>query len=320
MITSKDPRTETIEDKAQFWLLRLTSGDVSAGELEEFKSWCAADPHHQAAYEEVRSLWNDIEGLKPSFGQNPKVEQVKPYRPYPVRIYGGLMAACVAFLMLYNLNIVSLIFADYSTGVGEQARITLPDGSRVTLNTDTALSVDYSEGQRTITLLQGEAFFEVEKDATRPFDVHARRGQTTAVGTAFVVRNVNEKVRITVTEGTVRITSPSGEEARGVFVDAGQRVSYRDNSAPGKAIPFHLTSALAWQRGKIALSNLALIDAFKEIDRYRPGKILVLASHKNLEAVTARLSLKNLDKDIENLASIHGLSVINVTDYLMIIH
>jgi transmembrane sensor len=164
----------------------------------------------------------------------------------------------------------------------------------------------------------------VQKDASRPFDVVAVDGRTTAVGTAFAVKDVEASATITVTEGIVSVTSPdtasgSAADGNGTLVEAGQQVSYRRGAAPERVVVLDSGATTAWRHGAIVIRNWPLAEALSEIGRYHTGRIVLLGDASRYGSVTARLALTDLDGGIDALAATHGLSVTRVTDYLMII-
>jgi len=319
----------SIDDAAQHWLLRLTSG-VDESELEAFEEWCDADPRHRAAYQEVRALWIEIDALRPAFAPQgapaPSQPAGKPARRAWRRrvVAGGLIAACLVLVAAAMAPHRSAgLLADHRTAIGEQHRVVLPDGSVAHLNTDTAIDVAYSEQRRRITLLYGEALFEVRKNAARPFDVAALGGRTTAVGTAFAVRDMNEAATVSVTEGAVRVASPSGADeiaTDGALVEAGQQVSYRRGIGPGPVRALDAGVATGWRQGAIVIRDRPLAEALAEIGRYRAGRILLLGDATRYQPVTARIALADIDSGLDALAATHGLAVTRLTGYLVILH
>lgn len=286
----------------------------------------AADPRHRQAFDEVTALWRDLAPLDPaqappSTGHRP--ECMANDNRTRRRVLTGLIAAGLAlFAAASAWDLPLRLRADRITAVGEQAEVTLPDGTVAFLNTDTAIAIDFTGPDRRVTLLKGEALFQVAKNPTRPFDVEAVDGRARAVGTAYVVRDLGDSAQVTVTEGTVRVTSPIRNEAHSeVTLTAGERVTYRRGGAPGTVQHMNSgeTGALAWRRGMIILDNSPLDQAFAEIGRYWPGRILLLADTANLQPVTARLAITSLDSGIRALAATHRLKVTQVTRYLMII-
>src|SRR5262249_55442924 len=97
------------------------------------------------------------------------------------------------------------VVRDAATGIGERSLVVLADGSKLTLNTSSAIHADFTGRERRVTLVRGEAYFDVAKDPTRPFIVTARSRNVIAVGTAFDVRLQDRQVKVTLVEGKVRV-------------------------------------------------------------------------------------------------------------------
>jgi transmembrane sensor len=328
--TSHDDRSATVRNEALAWFFRLSDGDVSPGERARFEAWRNAAPEHGSAYDEIGRLWADLGPLKSAFAADAPQDAGRRPRRRPLRTWagrialGGLAAACAAFLIVATSGPPDSFLASHRTAPGEQARVPLPDGSVAHLNTDSAIDVAYADDRREIILRDGEALFTVRKDARRPFRVIARGGRSTALGTVFAVRSLDDTTQVTVAEGTVRVDSPasadSGGNAGRVVLKAAQQVSYRDGGSPGPVQRVDIAAATAWQAGTIVLDNAPFGTAIAEIDRYRPGRIVSLFDSSGLQHVTARLSIANLDGGLRALARTHGLSVTRITDYLLIVH
>jgi len=337
------PTTATIDEAAQDWFLALADGTATAADRARFAAWRDADPRHQAAFEEVCALWAEVGALGDAFapprtppGGRKDRAAISPLRPEstprsPVHgrrnAFAAGITACLALLLLATApELTTRLKADHLTGVGQQARVALPDGSVAWLNTDTAIDVDYDGDDRRIGLLRGEAQFEVAHDSARPFAVHAHRGRSTALGTIFAVRRQDpQETTVTVTEGRVEVVSPVGrgagastEPTARAVLTAGEQVAYREGAAPGPVVRAP-AKALAWRDGVIAIEGLPFAEALAELDRYRPGRILLLADTTRLEPVTARVSLDALDRGLEALAATHDLTLTRLTDYLVLI-
>lgn len=335
-----DRDTAAIDEAAQDWLLRRTTGSLSAAEQARFQAWHDSDPRHRAAYAEVDAMWRDAGALEHVFvpqggkaaGARPRNSasrlSARPVRAVRWRGFAAVPALlatagllCFVFLSSFS-SLPSRLMADHATAIGEQKRVVLPDGSVALLNTGSAIDVAYSEQRRIVTLLQGEAWFEVKKNAARPFDVVAAGGRVTAVGTAFAVRHEGEGATVTVTEGVVRVTSPdtaraSVDAAR--LLEAGQQVNYRQGAAPGAVRTIDGVAATAWRDGSIVFRDRTLGEALAEIGRYRAGRVILLGDRPRSEPITARLSLTDVDGGIDALAATQGLSVTRVTNWLVIV-
>ena len=198
--------------------------------------------------------------------------------------------------MVYD-DVRTALLADYATAAGAQRSVTLPDGSIAHLNTDTAIAVSYAADERRVDLLRGEAFFEVMPDPAKPFRVMAVDGAVQAVGTAFVVRTWADRATVAVTDGAVVVTSPGlpGDQGVSVEVRRGQATRYHQGQAPEAASATDVASAALWRNGGILIDNLPLDQAVAELDRYRPGRILLLGAAVPYAAVSGAFDIGRID-------------------------
>ncbi len=356
-MTEPEERAETGDPVAQAamdWFLRLQSQELTAEERAGLAAWLDADPGHRAGFEEVRLLWGDLGALEPELQEAPRASAhpaatlpqarerpsvsaagaAKRRRPSKMVLrprrrlragwsaaLGALAVACLLALV-FAPDLAVRLQADFRTSVGEQAKVLLPDGSLVHLNSGSAIALDFGSERRRVTLLAGEAFFEVAPDRTRPFDVLALAGQTTALGTAFAVRDRGERAEVSVAEGRVRVTSPAdapGGEGTGLTLRPGQVATYRTDAPPQQLPRVEPSRIAAWRRGTIIIDGLALPAALEEIDRYRPGRILLLAESVRWEKVSARLSIADIDDGLKTLAAMQGLRITEIGDLLTIL-
>jgi transmembrane sensor len=177
----------------------------------------------------------------------------------------------------------------FATRVGEQRDVLLPDGSRVTLNTGTALWVRYTRDSRGIMLERGEALFTVRHDASRPFDVTAGQTVTRAVGTEFNVDLRPTEVTVTVIEGAVHVSAPESGPVAGSGPDQVKRVAKIDDVplTKGQALEFHMDERQslsaegdlkrieAWRRRRLEFSDTPLPQAVEEINRYSTTRVTI---------------------------------------------
>lgn len=170
------------------------------------------------------------------------------------------------------------VTAHYETAIGEQSTVNLPDGSKVTLNTGTRIQVKYTPLERGIVLQTGEGYFEVAKDADRPFRVHVDKNVVQAIGTAFNVdysRFAN--LEVTVTEGTVKLVSPpkikqilSGSLKEESILNSGQHAVLANTEDHNLQVisELEINKKLAWKSGMIIFERESLRDALAELSRY----------------------------------------------------
>lgn len=161
--------------------------------------------------------------------------------------------------------------SDYHTAAGQQLSLELDDGSRLTLNTDTALAVHFSTQQRRIELLRGEAYFEVAPNKQRPFIVDGGDAEARAVGTAFSVRKQAENLRVAVSEGIVEV----GTGSASTLVRAEQQVDVLLTRIQ-PVLNATNDDAFAWQRRQVVFNRQPLAEVLDEVNRYRAGRIVAV--------------------------------------------
>ena len=156
------------------------------------------------------------------------------------------------------------------TDVGQHLTEKMPDGSSITLNTNTVLTVQFSQDQRLVILERGEASFSVAHDASRPFRVRAGERTVQAVGTVFNVRrDEGRTVRVTVTEGVVKVMDRPEAKREDLLVRAGQLAEIGEASANIQRVdPSRLDAAQAWQRGVLIYQGETLEDVIADVSRY----------------------------------------------------
>ena len=215
-------------DEAIGWWLRGKDRPLSPEDQTAFETWLARDPANKAAFDDISDMCEHFMGLRP--------RAASLSSPAMRRFWLGGAAAFAATSLaffIYSGDISVYLRSDFDTGTGETKRLTLADGSHVELNAKSAIAVHYSDGQRRLTLLAGEACFDVSPDPARPFVVEAAGGTTTALGTAFDVALATNAAHVTVTEHRVAVAS-GGEN---VIVAGGQQTAYSDALRSGAAVP-----------------------------------------------------------------------------------
>ena len=171
---------------------------------------------------------------------------------------------------------------EFATAVGERSTANLDDGSVATLNTNTQLALDYSDDERRVILIQGQALFDVAKDPDRPFVVIAGEQRIVAVGTVFDVRLGQDDVNVVLVEGVVDVfgepSSNSGGSALApVRMTAGQRLttSVVATGVPPVVEETDTERATIWKDGRVFFEDSTLADAVQEMNRYSSVKIIV---------------------------------------------
>lgn len=285
----------SVADQALRWFVRLRSGDATVADHWQFQSWVKSASSHQQEFEKVSRLWTDLDETKPLLIEelNRVVVDGKP-QPHLSRERHvgrwlrrrGLSTALAALLVLFiaggwwvaNRPEVT----EYRTAKGEQRTIALPDGSRMVLNTDTAVTTHLSTFRRAVILHRGEAFFVVSHDKKRSFEVEAGSGVVRDIGTQFTVRRQSEQVTVIVVEGAVEVQGLSETDiAPWRLLTAGDKASYGARGSISPIEKIDIAASTAWLEGRMLFDQRPLAEVIQEVGRYHNGEIRVLDSRLN---------------------------------------
>ena len=298
-LAAADGAGRRLSDEAIDWLVRLGSGRATAEDRQTFRRWRQRSAAHEAAAVEAEALVQAV-------GETRQADQLRRHgaplpgaavRRFPVGrrvLFAGAAAASVAAVAvaLPAFGPLSWLYADHATAVGGRKRVALADGSVVVLNTATAISLDYSNKERRVVLHDGEALFDVAKDAARPFIVVADGVEVRAVGTAFVVRVRDAFEHVTVSEGIVEVKMGDLPPMR---VAAGQRLDVSEGDG-FRLRTVDIDAATAWQRGKLIFNRRPLESVVAELQRYRAGRIAILGDRLKTLEVTGVFDLDDTDR------------------------
>jgi len=290
-VTSR-PTAATLDDIAAGWAARLDARPLSAAEQVELDAWLASDPRCLGAFARARAVMVPL--------------AARPIRARPLvdrRALlwsgGGAIAAGVANLATVAVHPPAARIRRFESLLGEIRHIPLEDGSRITLNTDSALSVEFTATRRLVRLLRGEAYFEVAKAHDRPFVVSGPFVQVRTVGTAYNVRLTDShSMQVDLTSGRVALENPPSPLMRSlqgltggwpatddlspIFMEAGHRATITLSEASNKMLISieamandALTRGLAWRDGQLAFEGQTLAQAAVEFARYSPRRLII---------------------------------------------
>lgn len=285
-----------VQQAAAYWDARLRNPDCRDEERAAFRRWIAEDPLHAEVYEQLQ---RSVSALR-SAAHRPEIRALRDSalaRRHDVTLRAAALAA-VLLLASVTLPIglgllgssgarepgaADQLFAeDYSTAIGQRSGITLEDGSVVTLNTDSRIQISYSDEERLIKLLRGQALFEVAHDPDRPFAVLAGDQRVVALGTTFDVRLNDRDVEVVLVEGRVEIVDVQGTRqasAKLVQLESGERLVARA-AAPPVITRIDTGKATSWREGHVSFEDAPLIQAIAEMNRY--SKIQIQAHDPEL--------------------------------------
>ncbi|WP_427789059.1 FecR family protein [Brevundimonas diminuta] len=283
MTASKLPLTDAlpesaadIEAAAVAWAAKVDRGGLSASDQAALEAWAAADPRRAGAYARAlaaSAYFDKAAALGPGFAPS---RHPAAARPMDRRCLLGGAGALIAASVVGGVGVYALYGRGrIATPKGDVRRVSLSEGSAITLNTDTALRRALGPDLRRIDLLKGEALFDVAKDPSRPFVVFARGVQVLAVGTSFTVRLHDDgRVDVAVSEGVVEVRKPDAPMVR-LVAETQAFVPTQGDIERAPAPAAALERALAWREGRIDLAGMSLARAAEEFARYSDRPILI---------------------------------------------
>jgi transmembrane sensor len=312
MIASdRDKGAALLKRDARRWVTQLVSGEATSADFEAAECWRRQSAAHEAAFAEATRLWQDFgaAGRNLLAAEGPPVwspprSQVR--RRAVLAGAGALVAASAAYAIVdppFGLwPSLDELRADYRTTTGEQRHLTLADDVSVQLNTQTSLVVPAATGGTDqITLIAGEATFAMPPRPARPLMVMAEAGRTIANQARFDVRYISAAVCVTCLEGEVRIELG----AQAATLGAGRQLRY-DRRGLRPAIAVNPAEASAWQDGVLIFRSAPLTDVILEINRYRPGRVILLNAALGAKTINGRFKIARIDEILTWIEQVVG--------------
>lgn len=313
------------------WLVRLRADDMNDEELCDFADWLAQDHANSEAFSEAEILFEQMTlAVKPEVEANPEVKAFHPTKPHNPPAFFNWLAPAIAitatWLIVVNLflpqqmHLLDGWVSDYHTQTGELRKIQLSDGSQVLLNTNSAISVDFNESVRQITLHHGLARFSVAKDTLRPFDVIVDDLSVRAMGTVFqIYRSEKNNIKVTVQEHAVAVNL-KGNQMDKVTVQTGQQIHIQQHNALSSPKTVDLNQEIAWQQRRLIINDQPLSELITELEKYRNGRIFLSDSKlKNLH-ITGVFSLDDPETVLNSVCKALNLKQTRVGSLWSVLH
>jgi len=300
------PRSDRAGDEAAHWLVALEEAPADAALRARFQEWLDAAPENAAA-------WADTVHVYGLMADMPAARKVVPF-PRRRRVLAAVLslavAACVTVAALPGMW--RHWQADQITAPGEIRQVRLEDGSMVHLAADSALSIRYTAEQRQVTLLSGEAFFDVAPNPARPFRVNAGGAEITVVGTAFEVR-LDDGGVVAVAHGLVRVDTADGTDR----LAAGNWLRLEEGGRELGVLP--LSEVAPWREGQLVARDRPMAEIIDDLRRYLPGLIVVTDPAWGQARITGVYNTADPLAALKAVASAHGGGVTRVTPWLVLV-
>jgi len=326
------PASDTVElrairAQAAVWVTDL-HGPERSPEIEAgVRRWLAEDSRHEQAFELATEAWQRSGNLPAHLPEEPRpsiplaasLHRRHSSRATRVGVAGAAVLTLVLAAAFYLLKDPSL-----STGYAEQKTVELSDGTEVTLNANSRVSVDYTDRVRQVTLDRGEALFSVTKHQSRPFVVIIGRRKVIALGTSFDVRRedtAEHSFTVTLIEGRIAIeplAAPDllpAEPVDAILLNSGQRLRFAANSPDSVDSPA-IDKVTAWRRGQLIFEDTSIREAAKEFNRYGKRRLTIDPSVSEKLRVGGVFRIGDPDSFAHAMANAYRLRIIERTDEL----
>lgn len=312
-----------ISDRAAKWVTDRDAGLFSETDEAELAAWLAADPRHIVAFERAEKLWRTMGGgqvkAKAREVYATDLKQSRRLRRFSRRFAGPALAASVAVAVVVAADLPTRLSADALTATGERRTIALDDGSRVDLDTASAIAVDFRADRRVVRLLRGAAAFSVTADSERPFTVEANEGATTALGTRFTVRLNGADTAVAVTEHRVRVAWPAEHPGPTTILSEGNALTYGPDGL-GKPHRIDPVAAEAWTKGNLVFVDRPLQEVVADLNRYHPGYIRVIGENLRKRRISGVFRSDDPLGALATLGRTLGIRETQITNRLIFLH
>lgn len=275
---SRDQTTNRIllRSEAVFWYNERLAGDMTAEDEYRFRDWVNRSDAHREAYRAVDRAWFIAGTAKgdPVLADNPVAVPATPSR-------WRLFAAVASILLVVGVGSAALtqfLIGDraqavqaFQTETGQRTTITLPDGSLVTLDSETDMRFTNMPSERHVELLRGRAFFKVAHNPSRPFTVTAAGKRVRAIGTAFEVSMERGEVAVVLAEGKVRVEEVKKAGSGTDMTPGRQLVISPDRKWTLSNVD--VKKETGWTEGRLIFMHDPLAQAIAEVNRYSTRKL-----------------------------------------------
>lgn len=308
----------SLQEEADALVRRVRSSMSTLESARVLEQWGAASAAHADALARAQRSWDEIrlvgevyrarqkQGVR-TLSQARVAQPARPSRRFFLRtglVTGGAAAVALAVYPPWDLwPSLFELSADYRTATGQQRRVTLAENVAVELNTHTSLNVNHSANGDIVRLISGEAAFSRDSGGTA-MEVVAGVGRMQVAACGFQVRRLAAGVSVTCLQGNVQVRHPAGT----VVLHASQQVVY-DDTTVGVVRDANAATASAWRRGMLVFRDTPLREVVDEINRYRPGHVVLMNDALGRRVVNGQFQIASLDQVIPHLSDVFGAHV-----------
>lgn len=316
------PALDRVSEQAIDWMVELRAATPDPALLQRVRLWLQQDPAHQQAWNRLEQrLGHPFAALlaldQRSPGQAAEARRLLMQPTRSRRDVVGVMASLGLFGAAlwggWRSDTTQGWLADLHTGLGERRNFTLADGSRLSLNSASAVDVQFDAGQRLLVLRHGELLIQVARDPLRPLRVRTAQGQVQALGTRFLVSQEQDATRVVVLQHSVRASLANGQWAE---LQQGQAALLRNNTI--ERLTGEQQQRAAWLEGRLEVLDQPLHVVIDALRPYQRGYIRLAPAARDLR-VQGVFHLDQPQQALKALAEALPISVQRYGQWLMLI-
>lgn len=298
-----DPR---LVDQAIQWMITLRFNVADDASTAAFERWLHTSAEHQQVWQRVATMNDDFNQLPAQVGRHAlRGARQRISRREGLKLLGLVAGAAGLTWLGRDYTPLPALMAEHRTATGERRWVGLSDGSRIQLNSASAIDTAFTSERRLVQLRQGEILVDTGVDK-RPFWVQTRDGHLRALGTRFLVREEAQGTLLAVQQGAVAVFANGNETNARQVLNPGEHVVFNRNGIrPAVA---NGLDPWAWSDGVISAHNMRLDDFLAELGRYRNGLLRCSEAVAGLR-VSGTYQLEDTDQVLDLVAQSLKLDV-----------
>ncbi|MCK5425254.1 MAG: FecR domain-containing protein [Emcibacter sp.] len=306
-------------NEASEWFIKLQDSDLSNKNYLDWQKWLEKSDANKRAFARAENCWKELTNLTELPWEN-KIFTPKGNRPINLLRRFAPIAATILIvfsvgIFIHNDATLQPEATTYQTARAEHKSVQLADGSIINLGARSIVNVNYSDAERHITLVRGEAVFDVAKNKARPFIVQVGKGAVTAIGTKFNIHSSAQDVTVTVLEGIVEVNPDLVKNNLDVTslprVSAGKAVSYKSNGHISEVVTTNVDAATSWEKGLLVRVDTPLANVIEDVNRYSSREIIIGDAALTNIRFTGTVLSEGIDNWLRGLSVAYPIKVLD---------
>jgi transmembrane sensor len=300
-------------DEALEWVVRLRTGEPTRADVDALQEWRGRSAAHEAAFRRAAEIYQRGGIAAAELAAEQKARAIADAGSLRRRrlarraLLGGAAAAAAGYMVVQPplglWSSLQELSADYRTRKGEQRRIDVVSGVSMDLDTQTSIALRSQQNEARIELISGQAAITAARPASDPLVLLAADGRITAAQAQFDARCFGDVVSVTCLNGAVDVE----RGGRSVHLQASQQVSY-SAAGIGNSMAADPAQVTAWQSGLLVFRDQPLSNVVDEVNRYRPGKIIIVSAALKPRLVNGTFQIQKLDNFVAQVQQLFGAS------------